>query len=188
MNTVQKTLFALVAGSMVAAGAQAAVTYGNGMTAEPYIGAKIGQYDADGADDAAISYGVYGGAKFTPNFGAEAEYLTTSKESANKQLNSEYEGKVYGLYATYEYPFASTGGLYAKGRLGFAKNEIEVSYPGTTAKLATDDTGIAGGVGLGYNLSPNAAVEVAYDLYPTISNNNGDTDVSGVTLGAKFKF
>ena len=33
------------------AGAQAAVTYGNGMTAQPYIGAKVGQYDLDGAKD-----------------------------------------------------------------------------------------------------------------------------------------
>ena len=58
MKTLQKTLLTLVAGTLMTAGAQAAVTYGNGMTAQPYIGAKIGQYQPDGAKDDAMSYGV----------------------------------------------------------------------------------------------------------------------------------
>ena len=83
MKTLQKTLLALAAGSLMTVGAQAAVNYGNTMTAQPYIGAKVGQYDLDGAKDTGTAYGVYGGAKFTPNFGLEAEYLTTSDEDFN---------------------------------------------------------------------------------------------------------
>ena len=49
MKTLQKTLLALAAGSLMTVGAQAAVNYGNTMTAQPYIGAKVGQYDLDGA-------------------------------------------------------------------------------------------------------------------------------------------
>ena len=195
MKTLQKTVFAVLAGSLVTVGAQAAVTYGNGMTAQPYIGAKVGQYDVDDADDEATSYGIYGGAKFNPNWGIEAEYLTTNDADAGKDGTEswEYNGQVYGLYATYEYAFPNTGGLYAKGRLGVAKNEIEVDYkdtafPEDNEKYSESDTGIAGGLGLGYNIAPNAAIEVAYEWYPTIDFDGEDVDSNGITLGANFKF
>lgn len=195
MKILQKTLLAVLAGSLMTAGAQAAVNYGTFNTAQPYIGAKVGQYDADGADDEATSYGIYGGAKFTPNFGVEAEYLTTNDADAFKDgtESSEYNGQVYGLYATYDYAFPNTGGLYAKGRLGIAKNEIEVdykdtAYPEDNENFSESDTGIAGGLGLGYNIAPNAAIEVAYEWYPTIESDGDDVDVNGITLGANFKF
>ncbi len=47
MKTLQKTLIALAAGSLLSVGAQAAVSYGNGYTGQPYVGAKIGQFDND---------------------------------------------------------------------------------------------------------------------------------------------
>lgn len=195
MKTLQKTLLAVLAGSLMTVGAQAAVNYGSNMTAQPYIGAKVGQYDAEDTDKKATSYGIYGGTKFTPNFGIEAEYLTTNDADAGKEGTEswEYNGQVYGLYATYEYAFPNTGGLYAKGRLGVAKNEIEVDYkdtafPEDNEKYSESDTGIAGGLGLGYNIAPNAAIEVAYEWYPTIDFDGEDVDSNGITLGANFKF
>ncbi|WP_201544477.1 porin family protein [Psychrobacter sp. H7-1] len=193
MKTLQKTLLALAAGSLMTVGAQAAVNYGNGMTAQPYIGAKIGQYDLDKADNEAMSYGIYGGAKFTPNFGVEAEYMTTNDEDFTRGANkSEYSADVYGLYGTYDYTFPGSQ-MYAKGRLGVAKNKVDIdskslAYNRYDGKKS--DTGIAGGLGLGYNLAPNAAVEVAYDWYPKVDNvaDKGNLDASGVTLGANFKF
>ena len=186
MKTLQKTLLALAAGSMMTVGAQAAVNYAS--PAQPYIGAKIGQYDLDDAKDSATSYGVYGGAKFTPNFGIEAEYMTTSDEDFNAA--NEYSADVYGLYGTYDYNFPGSQ-MYAKGRLGVAKNKVEYDSKVTNvADYSKSKTSIAGGLGLGLNLAPNAAVELAYDWYPKIENvgNKGDLDASGITLGANFKF
>ncbi|MGP5179329.1 outer membrane beta-barrel protein, partial [Psychrobacter aquimaris] len=76
MKTLQKTLLALAAGSLLSMGAQAAVSYGNGYTGQPYVGVKVGQFDLDvnGADKP-TAYGVYGGYNFDPNFGIEAEYV-----------------------------------------------------------------------------------------------------------------
>ena len=186
MKILQKTLLALAAGSMMTVGAQAAVNYAS--PAQPYIGAKIGQYDLDGAKDEATSYGVYGGAKFTPNFGLEAEYLTTSDEDFNNV--TEYSADTYGLYATADYAFPNTGGLYGKGRLGVAKNEIDLESKSNVVKVSSDnsDTGVAGGLGLGYNIAPNASVEAMYNWYPTVEIGNTDYDASGVSLGAHFKF
>ncbi|WP_296405110.1 porin family protein [Psychrobacter sp.] len=196
MKTLHKTLLVLATGTLFTAGAQAAISYGNGMTAQPYLGAKIGQYDLniDNADKA-TSYGVYGGAKFTPYFGLEAEYLTTSDENAGEDAvsKSEYSADTYGLYATADYAIPSANGLYAKGRLGYAKNKVEVkdTVKSTNVKDTTkiDDTGVAGGLGLGFNVSPNASIEAMYNWYPSIDVDNGDSiDASGVTLGAHVKF
>ena len=184
MKTLQKTLLALAAGSLMTVGAQAAVYN----AAQPYVGAKIGQYDLDKADDEATSYGIYGGAKFTPNFGMEAEYMTTSDEDYD--AGAEYSADVYGLYGTYDYTFPGSQ-MYAKGRLGVAKNKVDFERKNVLGRNGSESkTSVAGGLGLGYNLAPNAAVELAYDWYPEVKDayNNKKLDANGITLGANFKF
>ncbi|MGP4712861.1 porin family protein [Psychrobacter sp. DM8] len=191
MNNLQKSLIALVAGSLLSVSAQAALFSGvAGYTGQPYAGVKVGQYSPDDVDDDAFSYGVYGGYKFTPEFGVEAEYLTTNDADAfdDEFEKAEYSGDVYGLYATYDYVFPNTA-LYAKGRLGIAKNEIDVDYTDNFDTRENDsfsesDTGVAGGLGLGYNLTPMASIEAMYNFYPSVE----DLDVDGITVGAHFKF
>ena len=191
MKNLQKALLAVIIGSVMTMSAQAAVNYAG----QPYAGVKVGQYSPDDVDDDAVSYGVYGGYKFTSNFGIEAEYLTTGDADAfdDSLEKSEYSADVYGLYATYDYVFPNTA-LYAKGRLGVAKNKIDVDY---TDKLDSSenesfgysDTGVAGGLGLGYNITPMASVEAMYNFYPTIDFDGGDdVDSNGITLGAHYKF
>lgn len=195
MKMLQTTVLALATASLLSVSAQAAVNYAG----QPYIGAKVGQYspdidDADDIDDA-TSYGVYGGYKFTPEFGVEAEYLTTSDEEVydNALEKSEYSANVYGIYATYDYAFPTTA-LYAKGRLGFAKNEVDAEYTdkfisANNESFSESDTGVAGGLGLGYNFTPMVSAEAMYNFYPSIDLGDGDDfDASGVTLGAHFKF
>ena len=195
MNTLQKALLALSVGSLLSVSAQAAVNYAG----QPYIGAKVGQYnpDVDDADDidSATSYGIYGGYKFTPEFGVEAEYLTTSDTDVieNAFEKVEYSADVLGLYATYDYAFPTTA-LYAKGRLGFAKNKVNVDATSKVSSVLSEsfsesDTGVAGGLGLGYNFTPMVSAEAMYNFYPSIDLGDGDDfDASGITLGAHFKF
>ena len=191
MNTLQKALIALSVGSLMSVSAQAAMNYAG----QPYAGVKVGQYSPDvDVDDDAVSYGIYGGYKFTSNFGIEAEYLTTGDADAFNEVDekSEYSADVYGLYGTYDYAFPNTG-IYAKGRLGVAKNKIDVDYTdkidaSENENFSYSDTGVAGGLGLGYNISPMASIEAMYNIYPQIDDEFADLDVSGVTLGAHFKF
>lgn len=180
MKTLQKTLLALAAGSLVSMGAQAAVSYGNGYTGQPYVGVKVGQFDldVDGADKP-TAYGVYGGYNFDPNFGIEAEYVGSDDAD---YYNGDIDAKSYGAYGTYRYQFPNTG-LYAKGKLGVAKTKVEGNFLAKDLErktLSNSDTSLAGGVGLGYSVNPNFSVEAEYDKL------GSDADL--MTVGAQLKF
>ena len=197
MGISQKALLALVVGCFMSAGAQAAVSYGDG---QPYVGAKIGQFMIDDGDsndsfDDATAFGVYAGYNFTPQFGMEVEYVGSSEESESVNFvesgyagyaERDYDYKTYGIYGTYRYAFPNTA-LYAKGKLGFAKAEIDesvsVTIPGVGSESYSEsysDSGIAGGIGLGYLVNPNIAIEAEYALIAE--------DLDLLTIGANFKF
>lgn len=180
MKTLQKTILALATGSLLTVGANAAVNYGNGYTGQPYVGAKVGQFDLDhaGTDDP-TAYGIYAGYNFDPNFGIEAEYVgSDDADYTSLGQKGEVDAKSYGAYGTYRYQFPNTG-LYAKGKLGVAKTEVEGK--GTlTQNFSDSDTSLAGGVGLGYSVNPNFSVEAEYDKL------GSDADL--MTVGAQLKF
>ncbi len=185
MKTLQKTLIALAVGSLVSVGAQAAASYGNGYTGQPYAGVKVGQFmlDDDGTDslDDATAYGVYGGYNFDPNFGAEVEYIGSSDTDVRAGgVDGEYDVKTYGAYGTYRYYFPNTA-LYAKGKLGIANTKVDVNYDDGDS-FSNSDTGIAGGVGLGYAVNSNFGVEAEYAMM------DSDADAKLVTVGANLKF
>lgn len=177
MKTLQKALLALVAGSVLSVSAQAAVGTGPG---EAYVGAKVGQFILDDSDlSSPTAYGVVGGYQFTPNWGAEVEYVGSSKEDVViSGVAAEYSVKEYGAFGTYRHHFDS--GVYAKGKLGFANAETKLQALGVTAK--EDVTKLSGGIGLGYTVSPNFSVETDYSVVQGIG------DMSLLTLGANYKF
>lgn len=177
MKTLQKTLLALAVGSLVSVGAQAAVSYGNGYTGQPYVGVKVGQFDLDtnGASDP-TAYGIYGGYNFDPNFGVEAEYV--GSDDAN-YYNGDVDAKTYGVYGTYRYGFNNTP-VYAKGKLGVARTEIEGSSTIPSSSVSDKNTRLAGGLGLGYSVNPNFGVEAEYDIV--------GSDANLMTVGAHLKF
>ncbi|WP_201592802.1 porin family protein [Psychrobacter sp. Pi2-51] len=181
MNTLQKALIALSVGSLMSISAQAAVNYAG----QPYVGIKAGKFlvDTDDLDDP-TAYGIYAGYNFDPNFGAEVEYVGSSDtdiETGTSAIKAEYDLKTYGAYGTYRYQFPNTG-LYAKGKLGFAKAEINVSAStsGYSDSDSDSDSGVAGGIGLGYNVNPNMSIEAEYDYVAE--------DTTLLTVGAHYKF
>lgn len=182
MKTLQKVLIALTVGSLASVSAQAAINY----TGQPYVGVKVGKFfvDADDLDDP-TAYGVYAGYNFDSNFGAEIEYVGSSDtdiDTGSSLVKAEYDLKSYGAYGTYRYAFPNTG-LYAKGKLGYAKAEIDVSARddfGGSGSSSDSDSGVAGGIGLGYNFNPNVGVEAEYDYIAE--------DVTLLTIGAHYKF
>lgn len=190
MKTITKTLLALTAGSLFAAGANAAVysTTTTGYAGQPYVGVKAGQFntDVEGADtDNATAYGVYAGYQFDPNWGVEAEYMGSDKADLDygNGVTGEYDAKTYGAYGTYKYNMPASP-VYVKGKLGVAKTEIDGSAQSTLGTIkrsvSSDDTSLAGGLALGYSAAPNMALEAGY-------NYTGE-DSQLWTIGAHYKF
>lgn len=186
MKTLQKTLLALVAGSLVSVGAQAAMSYGNGYTGQPYAGVKVGKFDLDtsGASDP-TAYGVYGGYNFDPNFGVEAEYV--GSDSADFR-GGDIDAKTYGVYGTYRY-FVPNTALYGKAKLGIARTELDGDYregtgsvgnPFRSVSYSDKDTRLAGGLGVGYAVNPDFGIEAEYDI--------ASSDADLMTIGAHLKF
>lgn len=182
MKSLQKALLAVIAGSVMTMSAQAAMNYAG----QPYVGIKAGKFMVDDSDlDDPTAYGVYAGYNFDSNFGAEIEYVGSNDVDVDTGLsgvNADYNLKTYCAYGTYRYQFPNTA-LYAKGKLGFAKAEIDVSVDnvlGYSASSSESDSGVAGGIGLGYNFNPNVSVEAEYDYVAE--------DVTLLTIGAQYKF
>lgn len=176
MKTLQKTLLGLTA--MIAFTSSAnAINYTNG---QAYVGVKAGQFDTDYdvKEKKQTAYGVFGGYQFDPNWGVEAEFVGGDKADATLGgVAGDIKSKTYGVYGTYNYNFANTP-VYAKGKLGLAKTEVEAKSSSKTVKA--DDTGFAYGVGLGYQATQALSVEAEY------AKPENDTNLW--TIGAKFKF
>ena len=186
MNALQKSLIVLATGSLVSVSAQAAMTYGS-YTTQPYVGVKVGQFnlDRDNADiDDPTAYGVYAGFYFDNNFGMELEYVGSDDADVSiADFKGDIDAKTYGIYGTYRYTFPNTA-LYAKGKLGLAKTEVEGNLTNAVSlmSLSTSEKGIAGGIGLGYAVNPNFNVEAEYGIMES------DVDAKLLTLGAHLKF
>lgn len=179
MKTLQKTLIALAVGSLLSVGAQAAPSYGDGYTGQPYVGVKVGKFDLD-VDNSSkpTAYGVYGGYNFDPNFGIEAEYVGSDDADYN---GGDIDAKSYGVYGTYRYYFPNVP-LYGKAKLGVARTKVEGDYRRNNVGYDYSDssTSVAGALGAGYMVNPNFGIETEYAIQ--------NSDANLFTLGAYYKF
>lgn len=188
MKTLNKTLLALLATSAVSVGANAALYNSTGVAGQPYVGIKAGQsqVDIDGADKP-TAYGIYGGYQFDPAWGAEVEYVGSNKADLKDGSTKvgTIESQTFGGYGTYKYGIPNTA-LYAKGKLGVAQSKLKVkdTLDNVNYKADASKTGVAGGLGLGYNLSPMVAVEAEYAFSPKVE----DIKTDAWTIGAHMKF
>ena len=122
--------------------------------------------------------------------------IDTAYESKDIRIQGNIKGETLGLYGTYKYDFPNTA-IYVKGKLGIAQNKLKFDIPNYTvtnskqqgirykgSQSSIKESGIAGGVGVGYHLSPAFAVEAEYSVLPKIEDSESDL----ITLGAKMKF
>lgn len=185
MKTFYKSMMALAAASVLSVSANAAVSYGQGYVGQPYVGVKVGQFksDLDNLDTKnPTAYGVYAGYNFDPNFGAEVEYVGSDKADAHfAGVKGDFDVKSYGAYGTYRYFIPNTA-FYGKGKIGIARTEANGEVNGLGAKYSDSEskTGLAGGIGLGFQPTANFGIEAEY------AKATADADL--LTLGANLRF
>lgn len=150
-----------------------------------YIGIKGGLLSASSNQssdmDNTFIYGAYAGYHFNDKLTLELDYSQSTKaDSNNNQNRDEYQITNYGAYLAYRHPMESTSkGMYAKAKLGVAGAEIDNKVNNLQS---FDDVGIAGGLGLGWQLKSNLALETEFNML------SSDIDDKTITLGLHFQF
>lgn len=198
MKFLQKSVLAVLAGSLISISAQAAPGYfvqaqANNAT---YVGVKAGvmRPDADDVDNL-VAYGVYAGHQITPAWGVEVEYVDSKKENlgaiavddivdgGTAEINAGMKAKSLGAYGTYRYGFPNTS-IYAKGKLGIANTDtiLVLDAAGDEVNISTNKTSVGAGVGLGYMVTSNFVIEGEYSMI------KADADLGLLTVGANYRF
>ncbi|WII95535.1 porin family protein [Moraxella haemolytica] len=180
MKTLNKAILALGISSVLAVSANAAITYGSLTSGQPYVGLKAGQIDIDGVPGKATAYGIYGGYNFDQNLGVEVEYIDSKNKNYTTSAGSyKADAKTYGIYGTYRYNFNNTP-VYAKGKLGLAKTDVEKKQLNGASTVKSNTTGLAGGVAVGFNATPNVSLEAGFNYL--------DSNANMGSVGAHLKF
>lgn len=146
-----------------------------------YVGGSVGQSkwkgdDAPGLDTSKMGGKLYGGYEFSPYFGMELGYVDLGK--------FDYDGgsvKANGVF------------LDAVGKFPFAPNWSGLARAGVfQGKLdngASDDNGTSwkAGLGIQYDLTPNAAIRTEYERY-RFDALGGKPDTDLLSVGFNYRF
>ena len=173
----------------------AALTLSSTAFAQGYVGAAFGatKFDVDCSgtttcDDTDSGGKIYGGFKFTPNWGAEISYFHFGKAKATLGLDSS-ELKASAFGAGVAFSGVLTPGWTGVARLGVArvKTEVSATVGGISASDSENKTKAYYGVGIGYMLMPNLSIDATADF----TKWKFDTDTDNVRLlsfGVTYSF
>ncbi len=150
----------------------------------PYLGAKIGSYHAQNLEekigpnlgldyDNATSFGVMGGYHFGEGLSVEAEYNTSSGTDVNMGSTTvgEYDLSSFGVYAAYRHYPALYKGLSLKAKIGVVNEEFDVSVLNGLYNESSSDSGLSFGVGVGFDLNRQVALEGEYTVIETAARD-----------------
>ncbi len=152
------------------------------MAEGPYLGAKLGIMDADvsGLDDA-TNVGLFAGYNFGElgdgiSWALEAEFTTTISDGDVDVLglNGDWDVDTQALYAV----LRVGGDLYGKLRAGYLREDVSVSIAGVS--IGGDDTGFSGGLGGGWQVNEQLAIEAEYTLV--------EEDLDFYSIGVNYAF
>jgi OOP family OmpA-OmpF porin len=173
----------------------AALILSSAALAQGYVGAAVGatKFDVDCSgtttcDDTDTGGKLFGGFKFTPNWGAELSYFDFGKAKATLGPDSsELKATAFGAGFSFSGTFAP--GWTGVARLGAARVKSKVSA--TVGGLATSDsenhTKAYYGFGVGYMVMPNLSIDAAADFTKWKFDTDSD-NLRLLSLGVTYSF
>ena len=154
--------------------------------AQWYVGAGIGQGDADGAKDKETAWSVRAGYMFTPYIGVEAAYYDLGKYRFEDQLfgttiRGSSEAQAFGGALVGVLPINQM--FQAYGRVGYARNKVDskLDVDDDRFKSRDKDNGAYWGAGARYMFTPNMGAFAEYTKHEKI-------DVQTWMLGIHLAF
>jgi OOP family OmpA-OmpF porin len=169
---------------ILGAGLAAAPAAFSAVPAAWYVGAGVGQSNADDSvtirsqsvkvDDTDTAWKVFGGYRFNPNFGLELGWVDLGKLAGNNAVDYELKGAT--LEAVGTIPLADNFDVFAK--IGGFSWDSDASGAISKSDSGTDTTG---GVGVGYHVNDRFGVRLEWERF----DSDLQTDMYSVsaTLG-----
>ena len=145
-----------------------------------YIGLKAGKMVIDVPEYVdANSTGFVVGYKIFDNtsgsFAVEGEYTKSTQENITvSNVTGKWDIDTLAVYLAYR----SGGDLYLKGKIGYLRENINVSIVG--ASISGSDNGLSAGIGGGWKLGKKAALELEYTII--------EQDANFISVGVNFSF
>jgi opacity protein-like surface antigen len=170
-----------------------------------YVGAQIGyanmNYDdsvviggsSASVDDDGFAGRIAGGYNFTPNVAFEVGYVMLPKVKADVVISGvsaglSFEQRIFDMVVKGTLPMSYGYNLYGKAGLASVhRDEAEVHYAGSTARVDNDDTKVVPvlGAGVGYHLADNVIADVSYMHY----FSSGDLEATDfIGAGVSYQF
>ncbi len=171
-----------------------------------YVGGSLGQATQDSVcdevffegncEDGAMSWKLYGGARFNPMFGAELAYthqgtaeMDGTGTADSKRVSSKNEISGYQLTGVGYLPVNIVPALELTGKAGvmFWNRETEVTTDGR--KKTSSDDGISPVIGLGaqYPLNQNIYLRSEWEhTFNTGADSRHETDTDNYSLGLSY--
>lgn len=140
--------------------------------------------------DPLISYGVMWGFGMSDNISFEAEYNSgfsggdyEDKTTPANPITGYYRVNTVAGYLVYRHPIAKTN--YFKTKLGLLNENVEITSsdpanPALDQTNATDETGVAGGIGFGSSIGERLTLELEVTVI--------DKDIVFYSLGTHYRF
>jgi opacity protein-like surface antigen len=137
--------------------------------ADSYIGGGFGESKTDQSQS---SWQLYGGLQFNPTWGLELGYTDLGRDRTAGV-------KSWSLAGTGTVPLSAAWSLFAK--LGYASNRSRLSSSG-------DHSDTLVGVGIGYTVSKNVGVRLAYEDFGRLPTDNLGNHSRGQNWGLSAKY
>lgn len=166
-----------------------------GAMAQGYIGGGIGQGhisdDCTGASSCSLnSTGgkLFGGYRFDNGLAVEANYFEFGKAKATiSGVNLSFKGNAFGLGGAYFGKFSNEWVGVARLGMASVRAEGNGSAGGSSASVSETSTKAYGGLGLGYMVSKNVSLDLAWDF--SRASLQGATDnVRLISIGVTASF
>ena len=191
------------------AGAVAAMFVAAPVFAQSYIGVGVGSATVSGVDQtippialtggnsSKTSLKIFGGFKFTPNWGLEAQYSDLGKRDlvlrngAAQIGTGSLKASQLSIAATGTLPLASNFSLF--GKLGVSANSAKASLTapavGFAATSSDNKSDLMFGVGVLYDITPKIAVRAEYEDFGKFSSGGGSSiRANNFSVGLQFAF
>lgn len=177
--------------------------------AQGYIGVGVGSSRVSGVDQtiapvsltggnsSKTSVKIFGGFKFTPNWGVEAQYSDLGSRNlvmtnGGAQIGTgSLKASQLSIAATGTLPLASNFSLF--GKLGVSGNSaranLSVPAVGFAASSSDNKSDLMVGVGVSYAITPKIAVRAEYEDFGKFSSGGGNSiRANNFSVGLQYSF